>query len=192
MSLLYNAFTTYFRIHERFRLTWHTSTSRTPPEDWGSAGPIQKAQNTLMDTPDGSIRLIVSPETALTSTLNVALLTLHPGREIPTTKSTGVEFYYVIDGKGSFSQQGVLETAQIQAGDCFVVHPGLFRWIANQNEQNQQDLVLLRATDGGVNYSNKQKMDVIRMDAAFRRKDPMQRLRDGLQSMKDFAKDYLK
>ena len=197
ISLLYNTVTSYFRLNEHFRLAWYSIGRKSGSEDtikWERSAPILDAKNFLTKTNDGSIRLIVSPETALTSSLNVSLLTLSPGREIPSTVSTGVEFYYVIDGEGSFSQQGVLETAKLHRGDCFVVLPGRFRWISNNNDnsnKNTQDLVLLRASDCGIDYNRSQRLDVIRMDPAYKKKNTMDRLRDGLQSVQDFAQEYL-
>lgn len=176
---------------------WNTWWRKSPISDiaWERAGPIRQARNFLTQTADGSIRCIVTPEIIATASLNVSLLTLHPGREIPTTRSAGVEFYYVLEGSGRFSQRGVRETATVQRGDCFVVYPGSSRWISNYNTGvNREDLVLLRATDGGTRYSRDQVLDVIRMDPEYKKKSTgaMERLRNGLHLSFLSAQDFLK
>jgi quercetin dioxygenase-like cupin family protein len=191
VSLLYSVVANYFRIHERFRLCWHSLKGNR--DDWHKSGSLRNAKNFLTQTPDGAIQLIVTPETAMTNTLNVSLLTLHPGREIPPTISVGVEFYYVLEGVGRFSQTGVIETAKILTGDCFVVYPGSTRWISNNNnEGNEDNLILLRATDGGTQYNRRQLLDIIRMDPNYRKKNTIERLRDGIQQLNEKTKDYIK
>jgi quercetin dioxygenase-like cupin family protein len=190
---LYSAVANYFRIHERFRLCWH-SKKRRDDLPWHESGSLRNAKNFLTQTPDGAIQLIVTPETAATNSLNVSLLTLHPGREIPPTISVGVEFYYVLEGVGRFSQTGVIETATILPGDAFVVYPGSTRWISNNNTNGSKDnLILLRATDGGTQYSCRQLLDIIRMNPNYREeKNNIERLRDGIQQLNEKTKDYIK
>lgn len=191
-SILFAAVVDNFRIQQRFRLFWRSLWTEETQKDtsdanWSESAPLKAARDFLVKTDDGSIRMIVTPKKAATSNLNVTLLTLHPGREIPSTKSVGVEFYYVVSGSGSFSQQGVTATGRVQAGDCFVIHPFRTRWISNG--QGKEDLVLLRASDDGSWQYNRERssLDRIRMDPT-RLFNPMDRLKESLRKVSSFAK----
>jgi mannose-6-phosphate isomerase-like protein (cupin superfamily) len=136
--------------------------------------------------------MIVTPKKAATSSLNVTLLTLHPGREIPSTVSVGVEFYYVISGSGSFSQQGIHARGNVGVGDAFVVQPGRMRWISNA--AGTEDFILLRASDDARQQyasrvlSSTNTPDQIRMDPS-RVSNLSVRLREGIRRVHSMAKD---
>lgn len=134
----------------------------------------------------GSVRVLVSPAVAATSFLHVSLLTLQPECEIAPCKSRSVEFYYVMSGSGLFSQQGVVETSRLSAGDGFVVDPGSMRWISNS--KGTEALILLRASDGGSFYS-KRNFDPIRLDPN-RKASTLDLLKDGYEKVKVFGKAY--
>lgn len=191
LSLLYSAITTQFRIHQRIRYTWHSIWRDQETEiNWYEGSELGISGNVLTETENGSIRLILSPENAKTSALNVSVITLNPGREISPAPSLGVEFYYVLSGKGCFSQYGVSHTPEVKAGDAFVIHPNSTRWIANSKNRTEEELVLLRATDAGCgrNYQ-----DIIQMDPNYRTKmKSMDRLKDGLMQVQTMAKDFVK
>lgn len=192
-SLLYNNLTTRFRVSERFRLFWlywwnlDESRDLTP---YRSPSPALDASEFIQQSADGSVRLLLSPNTAATSTLHVSLVSIVPGREMPSRKARGVEFYYVVAGRGVFSQQGVVETKAVQPGDCFVVDSGNMRWISN-NKASKEDLVLLRATDGGLQYSSRSHADRIRRDPNHRASS-MERLTVGFRAVQAKARDYYK
>jgi mannose-6-phosphate isomerase-like protein (cupin superfamily) len=196
-SILFVVAVDYFRIQQRFRIFWRSLWTEEPQKDtsdanWCESAPLKAARDFLVKTDDGSIRMIVTPKKAVTSNLNVTLLTLltlHPGREISSTKSVGVEFYYVVSGSGSFSQQGVTTTGRVQAGDCFVIHPFRIRWISNG--QGKEDLVLLRASDDGSWQYNRERssLDRIRMDPT-RLFNPMNRLKESLRKVSSFARSF--
>ena len=144
------------------------------------------------DGESSSVRLIVSPHTAATSTLHVSVLTIAPGRELPSYPARAVEFYYVISGTGSFSQQGVVETNAIHPGHCFVVDVGSMRWISN-GKTNTHNLVLLRATDGGLSYSRVHPADRIRRDPNYKVSAAYSlesMLAKGLRNVQTKARDY--
>lgn len=156
---------------------------------------FSKRKGKIVPTTDGttkasSIKCIVSPYTTITSSLQVSVITLAPGYEIHHNRATAVEFYVVLSGVGLFSQQGVVETKTIQAGDGFVVSVGNMRWIANKCNRNihtgtsetkscssnATDLILIRATDGGMRY-NKSSIDTIRLDPYLRDCNAFDRMR---------------
>lgn len=177
-----------FRLWERTRLLWNDwwtfddkarAPFRTPQQ-------ISATPHILTDSRTGKIQLILSPAIAATSTLHISLLTLQSGCEISSCHAPSVEFYYVVSGSGLFSQQGIIETATLTAGDGFVVDPGSMRWIANKNSE---PLVLMRAADGGDRYSRR-NLDVIRMDPN-RKSSTMEMLQGGYDKMKVLAKDYV-
>jgi quercetin dioxygenase-like cupin family protein len=193
LSLLYNAAATQFRIHERLRYTWHSIWRDEEREtNWYEGSKLCSSGQVLTETENGSIRLILSPENAETSSLNVSVITLHPGREIPPTRSNGVEFYYVLSGTGCFSQYGVSHTPEVKAGDAFVIHPDSTRWIANSKNQATEEFVLLRATDAGCS-AGRNYQDIIQMDPNYRTKlRAMDKLKDGLKQVQTMATDFVK
>lgn len=163
-SYLYYHIITRYRISEYFRLLWlycwnvderkdlspfriptSVTTLTTPSSSTATTASIPSLTN------DGSVRLLLSPHTAITPSLHVTLLTIQPGQEIPSHRARAVEFYYVVSGSGSYSQQGVVDTYRLQSKDCFVVEYGHLRWIAN-GVSNRENLILLRVTDGGLEY----------------------------------------
>lgn len=190
ITLLVISISQQFRLSERLKALWHRwmvweckadAPLRLPSslEDDESCEFLQKGTN-------GSIQLLVSTRNAATWRLNVSLLSLAPGREIPSRMSQAVEFYYVLRGRGQFSVQGVNETLEIQTNQSFIVDPDSMRWISNTGSE---PLVLLRATDGGSVYDQKE-FDVIRQDPN-RRSSTMDVLRDGLRHVQIIAKDYV-
>jgi mannose-6-phosphate isomerase-like protein (cupin superfamily) len=175
LSLFYSTVLKEFRLVERLRLIWNEWW------DWGSKmeAPFRLPVTLLQQEPDrdknldqflqlnddGYIQLLACPRNIATSTMQVSILSLSVGREIPPRRSKGVEFYYVLSGSGLFSQQGVADTVQIKAGQAFIVDPHCYRWISNRVGVTK--LVLLRATDNASNrnYSTRNgSLSVIRLD----------------------------
>lgn len=136
---------------------------------------------------DGSIQLLVSPKNAGTWRLNVAVLTIPSGRELPPRRAAAVEFYYVLSGTGLVSQQGLMETYEFKPGDCFIVDPGSMRWISNK--PGIEDLVLMRTTDGGSKYCQR-TFELIRKDPN-RRPSVMESLRESFHQLQILARDYV-
>jgi mannose-6-phosphate isomerase-like protein (cupin superfamily) len=194
ISMLYSAL--QLRWWERSRLFWkYWFNMDETKELFPYRTPVQGVHaEATWASEDGSVRVLVSPSTAATSSLHVSLLTLPPGRELPSTTAAGVEFYYVVScaSEGAtFSQQGVIETSQLKPGDCFVVDAGSMRWISNAAAK-AEPLVLLRATDGGERYSQA-GMDRIRMDPNRSKnyyENAMKRLSAGFTQVKNMAKEF--
>lgn len=138
----------------------------------------------------GSVRLLVSPHRAATQHLQVAHLTIRPGREIPPGPAPGTEFYLVLEGSGVVSQQGIAATSELHKGDAFVVEVGRMRWISNPALAD--DLVLLRASDVGNHIPGFGER--IRQDPN-RRPSPttaaLEALQDGFRRVHTLARDYL-
>ena len=122
---------------------------------------------TRLVTPDLSSSTSAAASLTTTDTLHISLLRFRPNCEMPSQVSPPyAEFYYVISGSGLVSQQGIIETMEIEAGCAFVVDPLSMRWISsirgrynggdNDIDQNGDELVLLRVTDGGSLYSKSQ------------------------------------
>jgi hypothetical protein len=122
--------------------------------------------------------------------LRVVTLVIGPGRELSPSRSNGVEFYYVLTGSGAVSQQGIAATSQIRAGDCFVVDVGQMRWIANLNAVTE-DLVLLRASDGGTSGCGFGMQDIIRLDPNRRAATTIDAIKDSVRHMHSLARDYV-
>lgn len=153
-----------------------------------------------VETPDdGSIRLLVSPRTAATGSMHISLVCITPGRELSSCKSPAVEFYYVVSAPSSgafFSQQGVVKTASLKTGDCFVVDVGSMRWISNR--EGSSSLILIRSTDGGWRYDRVSATEQIQLDPTLKRHQnkstgmirvsTMDRLKDGLRQVQSIAK----
>lgn len=159
-------------------------------------------ENAVEQADDGSVRLLVTPQTAATGTLHVSLICIGKGRELPSCYAPAVEFYYVVscpDGGCSFSQQGVTETSILKTGDCFVVDAGNMRWITNR--AGLSPLLLLRVTDGGSRYNRPNSTEQIKLDPTlkknqnrnsyFQRVTTMERLKDGLRQVHDLALKYV-
>lgn len=142
----------------------------------------------MEESRDGTVSLLLSSKTAPTDHLNVHLLTLAADCEIPSRHAPGVEFYYVITGEGTFSQQGVAKTQLIGPGDCFVVDVGHMRWIRSAR-RGTEPLVLLRATDGGHAYTNGSYKDAIRLDPNHKTTS-VEALSSGLRKMQETANGY--
>jgi mannose-6-phosphate isomerase-like protein (cupin superfamily) len=66
---------------------------------------------------------LLTPDWALTSNLNVTVLTLPSGTELMAKKARGLEFYYVIKGEGVYSLSEK-ETITMTSGTAFIVDPG--------------------------------------------------------------------
>lgn len=184
-------------MSERLKVLWHYCWSwekksdaplRVPAnlDDTAAIGRILK-QHAVQNTDDGKICCLVSPSNAGTYRLNVSMITISPGREMPSRTAKNVEFFYVVSGYGMFSQQGINETSPVRKGDCFVVEIGSIRWISNSN--GSEDLVLLRATDGGNAYSSS-NFDAIRMDP-HRRLTAMDVMKGSLRQVKGMAKELI-
>ncbi|KAL7577820.1 hypothetical protein ACA910_010570 [Epithemia clementina (nom. ined.)] len=140
----------------------------------------------ITSTEYGSVTRLLSPDLAVatTDTLHISLISIRPNCEMPSqTSPPYAEFYYVISGSGLVSQQGVIETLKVQAGQAFVVDPLSMRWIScssrrpavssgsldeEYSKQMSEDdtLVLLRVTDGGSLYS-KEEWNQIRLDPVY-------------------------
>lgn len=191
-SLLYNTAASYFRLSERFHLLWLFSCNKDESKElfpYRSPVPAVDASEPILESKYGSVRLLLSPNTAATSSLNISVVTIKPKGEIPSKRAAAVEFYYVLQGSGAFSQQGVIETSAIQEGDCFVVDVGSMRWISNS--KGSEDLLLLRATDGGDQYNHRETADQIRRDPNYKSKSTIM-IRNGIQKLKSKANGYHK
>lgn len=116
---------------------------------------LQELEGTPMpgsarDDNAGILKELLSPDWSLTPNLRIALLTLPFGAELAAKKADGVEFYYVIEGDGTYCKTSEGEAAKakrILGGNGFIVDPGTVRSFA-ANGRGQ--LVLLRATDSPV------------------------------------------
>jgi mannose-6-phosphate isomerase-like protein (cupin superfamily) len=158
-----------------------------------TGGSASDALRFLQRDGHGSVREIVSSRTASTRCLHGVTVTIRPGREMSPSRSRGVELYYVLSGSGVVSQQGIVDTSPIRAGDCFVVDLGRMRWIANP-DAIAEDLVLLRVSDGGgpgatgcVGFG-----DVIRLDPNWRSATTtLEAIKDGVRQAHSMARDYV-
>lgn len=155
VSLLYSSLANQFRVSERLWLFWlfwwNVDASKNLRPFRRPASAVDSTE-VIQSSSDGEVRLLLSPNTALTPSLHVSVVSLQPSCEMSTQRACGVEFYYVLSGTGFFSQQTVVETNKISKGDCFVVDSGSMRWIINRG--SPEVLLLLRATDGGIRYSS--------------------------------------
>jgi mannose-6-phosphate isomerase-like protein (cupin superfamily) len=88
-----------------------------------SLGSSSGGSSTEGEDDTGVRRVLLSPNSALTSTLHVVLLTIPAGTEIVPQTAGGVEFYYVIQGDGVYSH-GENNAIVFTKGDGFVVDPG--------------------------------------------------------------------
>lgn len=117
LSLMLDSDTSGYRLLDRYR--------KPSSVDDLDGTPLQpntdKAENKT-DIPCGVLHEIVSPDWTLTSKMAVDALTLFPGSEIVPVPALGVEFYYVVRGKGKYLKDNE-EPADIGAGECFVVDP---------------------------------------------------------------------
>jgi len=158
-----------FRISERLKMVWLNLWSNAVDRPFRKPAPLLPEKDNdgqgvvLQQNKDGSIRVLISPKCAATNNLTVTLLVLEPGSELPSRRTRAMEFYHVLGGTGSFSQQGIVETLSIKKGDCFVVEPGHLRWISNRN--GVEELVLMRASD---DTSDNAAGDFIRLDSQRR------------------------
>jgi mannose-6-phosphate isomerase-like protein (cupin superfamily) len=187
LSLAYAALMQEFRLPERARLIWKRWWYDKEKAPFRMPVLVAEASDVFVSQMSefGSVRVLVSPAVAATSFLHVSLLTVQPGCEVAPRKSRSVEFYYVMSGTGLFSQQGVVDTSRIMAGNGFVVDPGSLRWIANKGSEA---LILMRACDGGSKYSRR-NFDPIRMDPNHKT-STLELLKDGYEQFRVLAKDY--
>jgi mannose-6-phosphate isomerase-like protein (cupin superfamily) len=188
LSLLYSSIDKELGLTARMKVGWHYLWKWETKADAPWRKPVIATESTefIQRGPNGSVQLLVSPKNAATWRLNVSLVTLQPGREIPSFTTRFVEFYYVVSGSGRLSQSGIVETLDIQKGQAFVVDPGSIRWLSNS--KNSEPLVLLRATDGGNRYSHP-SFDNIRLDP--NRRSPLDTIREGLKQVETIAKTYV-
>jgi mannose-6-phosphate isomerase-like protein (cupin superfamily) len=187
--MLYSIIEHRFRLHSRIRLLWQSCWDETSdsmllrsPEN------LKRLLQSKQDTSEiGSVSMIVTPNTAATSSLHVSVLTLPPGTEMASQYAPAVELYYVLSGTGLFSQQGVFETASISKDDAFVVDPNAIRWLSNS--KGIEELVLLRVTDGGAQY-NGTGANAIRYDPN-RKPSALEQLSSGIRQVHKMAKDIV-
>ena len=150
------------RVTDKLRLALYSWLYDTPDDKPDSPQnkyrdpvPLQELDGTPMPGSEkednaGILKELLSPDWALTPNLHVALLTLPFGAELNPTSATGVEFYYVIEGDGTYTQTingKQTKAKRISSGNGFVVDPGTVRGFA-ANGRGQ--LVLLRATDTAI------------------------------------------
>jgi mannose-6-phosphate isomerase-like protein (cupin superfamily) len=187
LALLYSSIDKELGITARMKVVWHYLWKWESKDDAPLRRPslATDSNDFVQSSDDGSVQLLVSPKNAATWRLNVSLVTIQPGREIPSFTTRFVEFYYVLSGAGKLSQSGIVETLDIHKGHTFVVDPGTVRWMSNS--KSIEPLVLLRATDGGNVYS-RPSFDCIRPDP--NRKSTITSLRDGLKQVESLAKTY--
>lgn len=98
----------------------------------------------------GILKELVSPDWALSPNLHVALLTLPFGAQLEPVKTKGVEFYYVIEGEGTYINYKLGEEprdTKVSSGNGFLVDPGTCRGFS---AKGRGPLVLLRATDTAI------------------------------------------
>ena len=187
LSLLYSSIDKEFGMTARMKVVWHYLWKWETKEEapWRRPTLATESKFFVQQSDNGSVQLLVSPMNAATWRLNVSIVTIQPGREIPSFTTRFVEFYYVISGSGKLSQSGIVETLDIQKGHAFVIDPGTIRWMSNS--KSLEPLVLLRATDGGNRYSHP-SFDNIRPDP--NQKSTVTALRDGLKQVESLAKTY--
>lgn len=150
------------RVADKMRLAlyaWLYDTPKDKPDSpenqYRDPTPLQELDGTPMPGSEkeenaGILKELLSPDWALTPNLHIAMLTLPFGSELNPTSAAGVEFYYVIEGDGTYTQtiDGKPSKAKrISSGNGFIVDPGTVRGFA-ANGRGQ--LVLLRATDSSI------------------------------------------
>lgn len=97
-----------------------TAVSGTMPKS--NSKPQQQTEMEAL--PPSAIRQeAVSPNWCATSGMRVTIITLFPGSEIVPQPSLGVEFYYVVKGKGEYLKEGIDAAFSMAAGSCLVVDP---------------------------------------------------------------------
>ena len=141
-----------------------------------NAASTNNDHDSIFQSPHGSVRLLVSSSQAATSGLQMVVITIRPGCEMPSTRAVSLEVYQVLSGTGLVSQQGVTTTCTVAPGDLWVVDPGGMRWINNNNNNTvpaplgRTDLVLLRTVDAKVAAYGKTShpLNRIAMDSARR------------------------
>ena len=72
---------------------------------------------------NGLRRTLVSPDSAITSSLNVDVIEIPQGKHLVQNYSIGVECYYVIQGSGICFLNGTDEYNMCE-GEAFVLDPG--------------------------------------------------------------------
>ena len=93
--------------------------------------PKQGTTNSQGNTSCDFVSTIVSPKTALTCTLWITTICLHPHYELKLGKSHGLEFFHVLKGKGKWGTEEpkrdvadmnrIVNGNMIQQGDAFFV-----------------------------------------------------------------------
>jgi quercetin dioxygenase-like cupin family protein len=161
LQLLVSEAFNHFRILERLRLYWNKSWVQKEdapwrlPQNFVDAGLLESDakdySHTLVDSSYGSIRLLVTPHNAATSTLHMSVIALAPGCELSSARAASLEVYQVLSGTGLVSQQGIHAASEINAGQLWVVDSGCVRWISNNGTKTSTpsttQLVLLRVVD---------------------------------------------
>eukprot|EP00549_Striatella_unipunctata_P017166 CAMPEP_0118673648 /NCGR_PEP_ID=MMETSP0800-20121206/445_1 /TAXON_ID=210618 ORGANISM="Striatella unipunctata, Strain CCMP2910" /NCGR_SAMPLE_ID=MMETSP0800 /ASSEMBLY_ACC=CAM_ASM_000638 /LENGTH=200 /DNA_ID=CAMNT_0006568747 /DNA_START=247 /DNA_END=849 /DNA_ORIENTATION=- len=109
---------------------------------------ISELQSMKISGESGSeSRVILSPQTAMTSTLVVTQLTLPVGSEMESRRSDGIELYIVLEGIAMLMNGGDTSVV-LSAGEAFIVNPWSERKVSNHGNKT---LVFFRITDGGRN-----------------------------------------
>eukprot|EP00957_Ditylum_brightwellii_P119471 9115061-Ditylum_brightwellii.AAC.1 len=94
------------------------------------------------------MRIIADPDTTLTSSLHIGLITLLPGTKMRPRESKGVEVYYILQGTGTLWSDGNDDYC-MSNGDVVVVNPWSVRYMSNKG---WEVLSFLRIADGGTAY----------------------------------------
>jgi mannose-6-phosphate isomerase-like protein (cupin superfamily) len=197
LSLFYSSLLHEFRIAERVRLTWKWWWAYGSSDEAPLRKPVKVlariVNENIQNGDGGSIRILVSPQMIATPSLEVAVVTLVPGAEMPSQTSRGVEFYYVLSGNGQFSQQFVNDTSYIGHGDGFAVDPGVTRWMSNS--RGTEDLILLRVTDAG-RWRCTINNDILRIDPNLRSLanngiSALGQVANGVRRVNEMAKGYV-
>jgi mannose-6-phosphate isomerase-like protein (cupin superfamily) len=198
------------RVKERFRLLWryfwNTNENivlfpfRRPSNIINATYMAEIVRNAVECVDDGSVKLLVSPQTIATKTLHISVVTIEKGRELPSCRAKEVEFYYVISCATTgtnFSQQGVVESSSLKQGDFVVVDVGNMRWISNLT--GDVPLVLLRVTDGGMKTNTREqirldptiKKQLSKNSSSMTRVSTMDTLLDGWRQVQTIAMKYV-
>lgn len=153
------------RLHDRARLAileWLKPLLTSSEEDTSIDNPPTGTVFPLAPQNDSgqsnAVSTLVSPSNSLTSNLWVSTIHIPPQQELQLQKANGLEFFYVLQGKGQWDMQPRREESgangkPLVQGDAFVVEANSSRWIANASKL--EDLVLVRSSDAGFGHRQK-------------------------------------
>eukprot|EP00591_Stephanopyxis_turris_P015662 CAMPEP_0195532738 /NCGR_PEP_ID=MMETSP0794_2-20130614/38967_1 /TAXON_ID=515487 /ORGANISM="Stephanopyxis turris, Strain CCMP 815" /LENGTH=244 /DNA_ID=CAMNT_0040665073 /DNA_START=250 /DNA_END=984 /DNA_ORIENTATION=+ len=136
-----------------------------------------------------TMRIIASPDIALTSSLHGVHFTLPPKTRTRPREAKGVEIYYVLHGSGVLMRDGGVvdgDSSAVCSGDVTVVNPWSVRWI--ENKSTRENLTFLRVADGGNHYSE-EGYDAVVMTSSSTT-TTMDRVMDGIKSMGTVITDH--